>query len=124
MSDIPSVPPIQVGGYGPGGGYKFNDDEIDGVIKQWEDMLTDLRNDLDHANTIAYVQAPGDEPASNAFIQNGANPSGQSLLGEHQQMVDYTVNFITALRAAKNKITVAEQQAADAAKSPAKGQGV
>jgi hypothetical protein len=116
MSEVPSVPPIQVGGYGPAGGYKFSADEVDGVIKQWEDLLTDVRADLAQARIIANVKAPGDEPASNAFIENGANPSGQSLLDEHQQMVDYTSNFLTALRAAKNKISVAEQEAADAAK--------
>ncbi|WP_336162018.1 hypothetical protein [Amycolatopsis sp. VC5-11] len=121
---LPPVPPIQVGSYGKGGGYKFSEDEIDSVIKQWEDLLDDLKNDLDSAERIANVQAPGDEPASNLYVKQGAGPSGESLKQQHKAMVDYTVNFITALRAAKNKITVAEQQAADAAKAPAKGQGV
>ncbi|MBB4685620.1 hypothetical protein [Amycolatopsis jiangsuensis] len=122
--ELPPVPPIQVDGYGPGGGYKFDADQIDGVIKQWEDMLVDLQNDRDHAHNIAYVKAPGDEVASHTFINNGAGPSGQSLLAQHQAMVDYTVNFIRALRAAKNKITVEEQKAADDANAAGKGQGV
>ena len=111
-----TLPPIQVGGYGPSGGYKFSADEVDAVIKQWEDLLTNVQDDLQHARTIADVKAPADEYASNDFISKGADPSGQSLLEQHQRMVDYTKNFITALKAAKNKITVAEQEAADAAK--------
>lgn len=121
---LPPMPPIQVDGYGPGGGYVFNADEVDGVIKQWEDLLVDLQNDRDIAHKIAYVKAPGDEVASHTFINNGAGPSGQSLLAEHQAMVDYSVNFIRALRAAKNKISVEEQKAADDAKAAGQGQGV
>ncbi|MDT8915490.1 hypothetical protein [Amycolatopsis sp. PS_44_ISF1] len=49
------------------------------------------------------------------FIDQGANPPGQTLLDQHQRMVDYIGNFITALNAAKNKITVAEQEARDTA---------
>jgi hypothetical protein len=116
MSEVPPVPPVQVGGYGPAGGYKFSADEVDAVIKQWEGVLADARTDLAQARIIANVKAPADEFASNDYINKGANPSGQSLLEQHQRMVDYTTNFITALKAAKNKITVAEQEAADAAK--------
>ncbi|SEP54146.1 hypothetical protein [Amycolatopsis saalfeldensis] len=115
MADIPPVPPIQVGSYGQGGGYKFSEGEVDGVIKQWEDMLHDCQDDLTKARLIANVTPPGDEPASHNFVETGANPSGQSLLDQNQAMVDYVNNFLTALRAAKNKITVAEQEAADAA---------
>ncbi|RJQ78390.1 hypothetical protein D5S19_27720 [Amycolatopsis panacis] len=107
---------MQVDGYGPGGGYVFNAEEAGGVIKQWEDLLVGLREDLENARAVAYVTAPADEVASHVFIDNGARPSGQSLLAEHQAMVDYTTNFITALKAAKNKITVAEQEAADSVK--------
>jgi hypothetical protein len=116
MSEVPPVPPIQVGGYGQAGGYKFSDGEVDAVIKQWEDLLANTRTDLAQARIIANVKAPADEYASNDFVDKGSNPSGQTLLDQHQRMVDYTNNFITALRAAKNKITVAEQEAADAAK--------
>jgi hypothetical protein len=28
-----------------GGGFEFDPDKIDGVIKQWRDLYTDLRND-------------------------------------------------------------------------------
>ncbi|MBB4688624.1 hypothetical protein [Amycolatopsis jiangsuensis] len=113
--EVPPVPPIQVDGYGPGGGYKFDADQIDGVIKQWEDMLADVQEDLQHAVAIRDVKPPADEVASHTFVSNGAFPSGETLVAQHQAMVDYTKNFVTALRAAKNKITVEEQNAADAA---------
>lgn len=116
MPEVPPVPPVQVGGYGPAGGYKFSDGEVDAVIKQWEDLLADTRTDLARAITIRDVRAPAAEPASEDFINKGANPSGVSLVEQHQRMVDYTTNFITALKAAKNKITVAEQEAADSVK--------
>ncbi|MBB4687294.1 hypothetical protein [Amycolatopsis jiangsuensis] len=110
---VPEVPPIMVGGYGSSGGYKFSEDEVDAVIKQWEDLLTDLTKDRVHAQNIADVKPPADEVASHTFINQGANPSGKSLLDEHNKMVKYTQNFITALTAAKNKITVNEQENRD-----------
>ncbi|MGW7535185.1 hypothetical protein [Amycolatopsis sp. NPDC054798] len=115
MSDVPPPAPIMVGGYGSAGGYKFSEDEVDSVIKQWEDLRVNLNKDLSDARFIADVKRPADEFASNDFIAKGANPSGQTLLEQHQRMVDYVTNFITALKAAKNKITVAEQEARDAA---------
>ncbi|MDT8910491.1 hypothetical protein [Amycolatopsis sp. PS_44_ISF1] len=115
MAEVPPPAPIQVGGYGPAGGYKFEANEVDSVIKQWQDLLDDLNTDLKQARTIAEVRRPADEPASNDFIDKGANPSGTTLLEQHQRMVQYVNNFITALKAAKNKITVAEQEARDSA---------
>ena len=121
MSEVPAPAPIQVDGYGPAGGYKFSADEVDSVITKWEDLLTNLKDDLLNARTIAGVKRPADEPASNDFIDKGANPSGQTLLEQHQRMSDYVANYITALKAAKNKITVAEQEARDSAGKSGKG---
>ncbi len=105
---VPPVPPIMVGSYGKAGGYKFTEDEVDSVIKQWQDLLTDLTKDRSYAITVAEVNPPADEVASHTFVNQGANPSGKSLLDEHEKMVKYTLNFIDALTAAKKKITVAE----------------
>ncbi|GAA3534390.1 hypothetical protein GCM10022222_17410 [Amycolatopsis ultiminotia] len=110
MSDIPPVAPIMVGGYGKAGGYQFSEDEVDGVIKQWEDLRDELIKDKADADIIAGVLPPADEVASHTFVEQGANPSGKSLQDEHQNMVDYATNYITALRAAKNKISVNEQE--------------
>ena len=114
--DIPPVAPIMVDGYGKAGGYKFDADQVDGVIKQWEDLLHDLRQDKALADQVAEVKPPGDEVASKRFVHDGAGPSGRSLQDENQKMIDYVNNYITALRAAKNKITVEEQQHQDTLK--------
>lgn len=110
---VPPVPPIMVGSYGKAGGYKFTEDEVDSVIKQWDDLLTDLSKDRQLAIAVASVKPPADEVASHTFVNQGANPSGQSLMDEHEKMVAYTKNFIDALTAAKKKITVAELHNAD-----------
>ncbi|PKV93042.1 hypothetical protein ATK30_3879 [Amycolatopsis echigonensis] len=105
---VPPVPPIMVGSYGKAGGYKFTEDEVDSVIGQWKDLLTDLMKDERLAHSVATVQPPADEVASHTFVNQGANPSGQSLMDEHAKMVQYTKNFIDALTAAKQKISVDE----------------
>ncbi|UKD53218.1 MULTISPECIES: hypothetical protein [Amycolatopsis] len=107
-AQVPPVPPIMVGSYGKAGGYKFTEDEVDSVIKQWQDLLTDLTKDRQHAEIIATVTPPADEVASHTFVERGANPSGKSLLTEHENMVTYTQNFIDALTAAKKKISITE----------------
>ncbi|WP_233574050.1 hypothetical protein [Amycolatopsis panacis] len=53
-----AMPPIQVGSYGQGGGHEFSEDEIDGVIKQWKDLLADLQDDLGHAIAVRDVKPP------------------------------------------------------------------
>ena len=115
--DIPPVAPIMVDGYGKAGGYSFDANQIDGVIKQWEDLLTDLRADQQIINDIAHVTAPANEVASNKFVNEGAGPSGASLEAENKKMIEYTTNYIMALRAAKNKISVTEQQHQDSLKT-------
>lgn len=121
MSDVPPPAPIMVGGYGTAGGYKFSEDEVDSVIKQWEDLLAHLNDDLADANNIKNVKPPAAEFASEDFVNKGANPSGDTLLKQHERMRDYVSNFITALRAAKNKISVAEQESRDQMNQQAKG---
>ncbi|MET7990448.1 hypothetical protein ABZU76_06015 [Amycolatopsis sp. NPDC005232] len=114
MSDVPPPAPIKVGSYGTAGGYQFSEEEVDSVITQWEDLLAHLSDDLGKAQAISDVKAPADEFASHDFINKGSNPSGQTLLLQHQRMHDYVSNFITALKAAKNKITYHEQEQRDA----------
>lgn len=120
-NDVPPPPPIMVGGYGTAGGYKFSEDEIDSVIKQWEDLHAHLNDDLTDAHKIKEVKPPADEFASHDFVDQGANPSGATLLEQHQRMYDYVGNFITALRAAKNKINIAEQKHRDELAASSKG---
>lgn len=95
-----------------GGGYSFSPEEIDAVLKQWEDLRDDLQNDLDEANKIANVQAPGNEPASNTFV-GSANPAGQALLQQTKSMLEHTKQYIDALKQAKGVTEQAEEQATE-----------
>ncbi|MFI5585130.1 hypothetical protein ACIA5G_08870 [Amycolatopsis sp. NPDC051758] len=90
-----------------GGGFTFDADKIDGVIKQWQDLQTDLQNDAADANLMADVKAPGKEFASGDW-EKLANPSGKAFLEQNQKMQEYVKNYIQALLDAKKKITAAD----------------
>lgn len=92
-----------------GGGYKFSREEIDEVIRQWEDLREKLRNDYRHAEDMALVRPPGAEPASEDFTSS-ANPSGQAFLQATQKMIAYVQEYINALRNARDGITTREEQ--------------
>lgn len=95
-----------------GGGYSFSPEEIDAVLSQWEQLRDDLQNDVDEANKIAGVQAPGNEPASNTFV-GSANPAGQALLQQTMSMLKHTQQYIEALKKAKGVTEAADEQAAE-----------
>ena len=90
-----------------GGGFTFDADKIDGVIKKWQDLQTDLQNDAADANLMADVKAPGKEFASGDW-EKLANPSGKAFLEQNQKMQEYVKNYIQALLDAKKKITAAD----------------
>jgi hypothetical protein len=90
-----------------GGGFTFDADKIDGVIKKWQDLQTDLQNDAADANLMADVKAPGKEFASSDW-EKLANPSGKAFLEQNKKMQDYVKNYIQALLDAKKKITAAD----------------
>jgi hypothetical protein len=90
-----------------GGGFTFDADKIDGVIKKWQDLQTDLQNDAADANLMADVKAPGKEFASGDW-EKLANPSGKAFLEQNQKMQEYVKNYIQALLDAKKKIAVAD----------------
>ncbi|MGI5996655.1 MAG: hypothetical protein ACOX8C_17175 [Saccharomonospora viridis] len=91
-----------------GGGYKFSREEIDEVIRQWEDLHGKLLDDYrlsDHMN----VRPPGAEPASEDFAAS-ANPSGKAFATALLRMIDYVEKYIQALRDARDGITTREEQ--------------
>ncbi|MGW5715792.1 hypothetical protein ACWEVP_06475 [Amycolatopsis sp. NPDC003865] len=90
-----------------GGGFTFDADKIDGVIKKWQDLQADLKRDYDDANLMANVKAPGKEFASGDW-EKLANPSGKAFLEQNSKMQEYVKNYIEALTAAKKKITTKE----------------
>ncbi|MDT7804261.1 MAG: hypothetical protein QOI78_7694 [Actinomycetota bacterium] len=92
-----------------GGGFTFDADKIDGIIKQWQDLQADLKRDYDDANLMANVKAPGKEFASSDW-EKLANPSGKAFLEQNKKMQEYVKNYIEALTAAKQKITTNESE--------------
>lgn len=95
------------GGPGGGGGFTFDADKIDGIIKKWQDLEADLKRDSTDANLMANVKAPGKEFASGDW-EKLANPSGKAFLEQNKKMREYVRNYIDALTAAKQKITTKE----------------
>jgi hypothetical protein len=122
LTSVPPPAPIQVGTNGSPGGYKFDPDQVQGVIGKWKALRDDLDNDIRNAKTIAQVQPPGAEFASGAFVDQGANPSGQTLLDQHERMRTYVQNYIDALEKAGGQIAQSEDNAQQAAAQ--QGQGI
>ncbi|MEY7972422.1 hypothetical protein AB8O38_10525 [Saccharomonospora xinjiangensis] len=91
------------------GGYKFSREEIDDVIRQWEDLHGKLLEDRRTANYMIGVRPPGAEPASEDFTAS-ANPSGTAFAQALEKMIDYVQRYIQALRNARDGITTREDE--------------
>lgn len=122
LTSVPPPAPIQVGGNGTPGGYRFDPDQVQSVIQKWQTLLDGVEDDVRHATRIAQVTAPGAEFASSHFIQQGAGPSGDTLLQQHQRMREYISNYIAALQKASGKIAQSDDDARQAAAK--QGQGI
>jgi hypothetical protein len=94
---------------GDGGGFTFDKDKIDAVIKKWTDLQVELKRDYNDANLMANVKAPGKEFASGDW-EKLANPSGKAFLEQNQKMQDYVKNYIDQLTAAKQQIATNEAE--------------
>jgi hypothetical protein len=97
-------------GGGSAGGFEFDPGKIDGVIKQWQDLQTDLKHDENDARAMASVKAPGKEFASGDF-EKSATPSGKAFLEQNARMQEYVKKYVDALLEAKRKITTKEADA-------------
>jgi hypothetical protein len=121
LTSVPPPAPIQVGTNGSSGGYKFDPDQVQSVISKWKTLRDDIENDIQQAQRIAKVQAPGQEFASSDFVQQGASPSGGTLLQQHQRMREYVQNYIDALEKASGNIAQSEDDAQQAAAQQGQG---
>lgn len=113
LTSIPDVAPIQVGSKGSSGGYKFSADQVQGVINQWQDLLSDLVDDQQSISMMTWAaKPPGKEFASGDYIDKGLNPSTQTLAQQNQRMITYVQDYIKALEQASGRIqqTEADQQ--------------
>ena len=125
MPTAPSIPLISVGapipgeagggakapaGGGGSGGYVFSPEEIDAVIKQWQDLYDELQEDERHAQSVADVKPPGLEFASSDFT-DVAGPSGKMLLDQVQRMRQYVRDYIQALTDARDATQATDENA-------------
>lgn len=121
LTSVPPPAPIQVGSNGSPGGYKFDPDQVQGVINKWQALLDDVKADISQAEAIASVRPPGAEFASGDFIKQGAGPSGDTLLQQHRRMQTYIENYISALEQASGKIAQSDDDARQAAAQQGRG---
>lgn len=92
------------------GGFTFTPEELGAVITEWEALRDSLMIDLREAEYLARIVPPGQEFASNDFT-NSANPSGKAFLEATKRMIRYTTEYIDALKKARDKLTVRDEQA-------------
>jgi hypothetical protein len=111
--------PAAASGSGQSGGFAFDPDKLDGIIKKWQDLHDDLTRDKQDAEKMAGVKAPGKEFASGDW-EKSANPSGKAFLQQNAKMLQYVEDYITALQNAKKSITnnEADTRANLASRSP------
>jgi hypothetical protein len=121
LTSVPPPAPIQVGSNGSPGGYKFDPDQVQGVLSKWKALLDNLQNDISQAQRIANVQPPGAEFASDHFVQQGATRSGDTLLQQHQRMREYVQNYIDALEKASGQMAQSEDNAQQAVAQQGQG---
>lgn len=118
LPTIPPIPHLSVrndispggGGADGSGGYVFSPEEVDEVIKQWQELLDGLEVDRKEARVVASVRGPGAEFASSDFEQ-AARPSGRMLYEQTQRMCEYVAKYIQALKDARDATVTRDQEA-------------
>lgn len=94
-----------------GGGFHFEPEQIDAVIRRWEDLRTMVEDDEMDAQRVANVAAPGKEFASGDFATAG-KASGETLIRQKRMMIDYITRYIDSLKAAKEQMQTTEENVA------------
>lgn len=122
MGMVAVAAPMIAGAPAPagGGGFLFKVEELDQVIKDWEDLHLALTDDEIDARAMAQVQPPGNEFASADFAGR-ANPSGKAFLEANERMRDYVMQYIEALKKARKKISTQDEQAREDVNNAAGG---
>lgn len=121
LTSVPPPAPIQVGNNGSSGGYKFDPDQVQSVINDWQSLLDELRQDSNQAQRLAYTQSPASDPASNQFMNGGMTPSTQTLVEQQNRMIQYAQNYIEALQKASGQIQTSEADANQAVNNAGQG---
>ncbi|EME60377.1 hypothetical protein [Amycolatopsis decaplanina] len=93
-----------------GAGFKYDEATLHELVKEWNALAQEYRDDLVDAEFIAKVEPPGREYASgdNATI---TRQSGQALVDALNQRVAYCKNMAAKYVAALGKYAAADEQA-------------
>jgi hypothetical protein len=112
---IQSLAAHMFGGPPPGGGtFTMDVDQLNDTIKQWNDLLVQLREDEIKAQPMANVQAAGSplDQAGKNFV-DAANASGHAYITANRAQQKFVSNYIEKLTAVRDGHTQADQTAAD-----------
>jgi len=92
------------GGLPPSGGkFTMDTDQLNDAIKQWNDLLIELRQDATKGAPMASVSAAGTplDQAGQAFVE-AANASGVAYLKANKAQQDFITEYINKLVAVRD----------------------
>ncbi|MFI6300587.1 hypothetical protein ACIBCH_01825 [Amycolatopsis thailandensis] len=96
------------------GGWEFDPEAMDKVIKSLEDSLDDqYRRALEESSHLTGIDAMGDEVASHGYVAL-ANQSGASYQAFLKGAIDYTTAYMQTLQDIRNAYQKQDQAALDA----------
>jgi hypothetical protein len=103
------------GGLPPSGGkFTMDTDQLNDAIKQWNDLLIELREDARVGREMGGLHAAGSplDQAGQAFV-DAANASGIAFLKANKAQQDFVTDYITKLTAVRDGHVEADQAGAD-----------
>lgn len=102
------------GGLPPSGGkFTMDTDQLDDAIKQWNDLLIELREDAQMGIGMTGLSAAGSplDQAGQRFVE-AANASGLAYLKANKAQQDFVTEYITKLVAVRDGHVQADQDGA------------
>jgi hypothetical protein len=103
------------GGQPPAGGkFTMDVDQLNDAIKQWNDLLVELRKDEFTAQPMVNIQAAGSplDQVGKIFV-DAANASGNAYIKANRAQQKFVSDYIEKLTAVRDGHTQADQAAAD-----------
>jgi hypothetical protein len=103
------------GGLPPSGGkFTMDVDELNDTIKQWSDLLEQLRLDEAQGRLMTGLTAAGSplDQAGKAFV-DAANASGIAFLKANRAQQDFVTEYVAKLTAVRDGHVEADQTGAD-----------
>ncbi|AHI00055.1 hypothetical protein GCM10010174_81670 [Kutzneria viridogrisea] len=96
----------------PVGCFAFTEDEFQAVIKQWRDLLHELKQAERAARPMSSVRPAADEPVSR-FVATITNDSGRAYLKHNREAQRFVSEFLAKLTQAHQVYLDAEQNGTD-----------